>query len=423
MTEPTATRFLFIAEGSTLAHVGRPLVLARALHLAGFDVVFARPPAYGWMTRDDRFTSVDLATQSPTEFARRLERGQPLYDLATLERYVQDDLVLLRAHRPGVVIGDFRLSLSVSARLAGVAYATLCDAYWSPEDPLETALPVFPWTPYVPLALAEPLFRSVAPLAFRLHARPMEALRRRHGLPGLDHDLRRCYTDADLRLFANPAALFPQVAPHAGAAFIGPLAWAPRGMALPAALGDSDRPLVYVTMGSSGATGILGLVLGALAQRDCELIVTTAGRPLPSTVDAARVRIFDYLPGDLVCARASLVVCNGGSPTTNQALVHGVPVLGIARNMDQFLNMQAIERFGAGLTLRADRVSTGALAKATECLLGTPSARLQASRLRDPELAAPAASLHRLGARASDLLQAVFRGAGVPAQTRGGDDC
>ena len=40
MTEPTATRFLFIAEGSTLAHVGRPLVLARALHLAGFDVVY-----------------------------------------------------------------------------------------------------------------------------------------------------------------------------------------------------------------------------------------------------------------------------------------------------------------------------------------------------------------------------------------------
>lgn len=57
-----------------------------------------------------------------------------------------------------------------------------------------------------------------------------------------------------------------------------------------------------------------------------------------------------------MCRQAQLVVCNGGSPTTNQAFTHGVPVLGIARNMDQFLNMRAIERYGAGVMLRSDRV-------------------------------------------------------------------
>ncbi|MER2553792.1 MAG: nucleotide disphospho-sugar-binding domain-containing protein [Thauera sp.] len=417
MTEPTANRLLFFAEGSTLAHVGRPLVLARALDAAGFEVVFARPPAYAWMTRDERFETVDLATQSPAEFTRRLDHGKPLYALGTLERYVQDDLALLRAHRPDVVIGDFRLSLSVSARLCGIPYATLCDAYWSPEAALEPALPVFPWTPLAPLAIAEPIFRRIAPFAFRLHARPMEALRRAHGLPGLGHDLRRCYTDADLRLFANPPALFPDVVPHAGAGFIGPLAWSPTAMAMPG-LGDHGRPLVYVTMGSSGATNVLGTVLAALADHDCEIVVTTAGRPLPATVDRSRFRVFDYLPGELVCARASLVVCNGGSPTTNQALVHGAPVLGIARNMDQFLNMRAIERFGAGLTLRSDRVTPGALGRALARLLETPTPRQRANLLRDADPADPAARMRALGTHAHALLQPLFQRACPPTQSR-----
>lgn len=421
MSAPTITRFLFIAEGATLAHVGRPLVLARALHLAGFEVVFARPPAYDWMTRGDGFRTVDLATQAPAEFARRLDRGKPLYDHATLERYVADDLALLREHRPDAVIGDFRLSLSVSARLAGVRYATICDAYWSPEAPLEPALPVFWWTPFLPLAFTEPIFRRIAPLAFRLHAEPMEALRRAHGLPALGHDLRRCYTDADLRLFANPAALFPDVVPHAGAAFVGPLAWAPATMAVPP-LGDSGKPLIYVTMGSSGATNVLDTVLNALAERDCEVVVTTAGRPLAIEVDRSRFHVFDYLPGDLVCARASLVVCNGGSPTTNQALMHGVPVLGIARNMDQFLNMRAIERFGAGLTVRADRTTTSSLWLALDELLETSPARQRADLLRDADLADRTTSARSLGARAHAPLESLFQSAYQPTQSRDGLD-
>src|SRR6185437_13111769 len=51
------------------------------------------------------------------------------------------------------------------------------------------------------------------------------------------------------------------------------------------------------------------------------------------------------------------VICNGGSPTCYQALSAGVPVIGIASNLDQFLNMLAIERLGAGVMLRADRAT------------------------------------------------------------------
>ena len=47
----------------------------------------------------------------------------------------------------------------------------------------------------------------------------------------------------------------------------------------------------------------------------------------------------------------------------------GVPVIGVASNLDQFLNMQAIERAGAGLTLRADHYSKDRLVGAVDRLL------------------------------------------------------
>lgn len=377
-------RILLMAEGSTLAHVGRPLVLARLLHHAGAEVVLARPSGYAWMTTDEAFEIVELHTQPPAEFTRRLDAGKPLYALDTLRGYVEDDLELLRRYRPDAVIGDFRLSLSVSARLAHIPYATLCDAYWSPEAPLAPTLPVFPWTRFVPLGLAQALFRRIAPLAFRLHARPMEQLRRLHGLSDFGHDLRLCYTDADLRLFANPRELFPHVREHAGAAFVGPLAWSPEGAELPQ-LKSPDRPLVYVTMGSSGSPEVLRAMLPALEKFDCDIVLTTAGKPLPKGLNPGRARIFDYLPGERVCAQASLVVCNGGSPTTNQALTHGVPILGIPQNMDQFLNMRVIERAGAGLMLRTDRIDQRVLQRTLAKLLNEPGFKAQALTLRCTE--------------------------------------
>jgi UDP:flavonoid glycosyltransferase YjiC (YdhE family) len=371
--------------------VARPWVLARALDPACFDVAFARPQAHAWLTAAKAIRTRELWCQDPTVFARRLERGQPLYDLPTLVHYVDDDLALLDSERPDVVIGDFRLSLSVSARLRRIPYITICDAYWSPERPLRPPLPVLGFTRFTPIPLAALIFRSVAGIALRLHAIPLERLRRRYGLASLGFDLRRCYTDADLRLFANFPALFPDVAPSPSADFIGPIAWSPSARPDLAFLDDEGAPLVYVTMGSSGDPAVLATLLPILEAHDCRVAIATAGRPVPALPPSRRSFVSDYLPGELVCRHASLVICNGGSPTTNQALTHGVPVLGIARNMDQFLNMQAISDFGAGLLVRADRAETTRLRPVISMLLDEPHyaerARILAESARPDALA------------------------------------
>src|SRR5215217_7938833 len=59
--------------------------------------------------------------------------------------------------------------------------------------------------------------------------------------------------------------------------YVGPIAWsppAPPGVALPE---RGERPLVYVTQGSTGDPDLLRWVVGGLADAELELLVTTGG--------------------------------------------------------------------------------------------------------------------------------------------------
>ncbi len=362
-------RLLVVAEGATLAHVGRPLALARAA-MAGFEVVLALPAAYRWAIGTLPVATLDLDAQSPAEFARRLAHGNPLYDLPTLERYVTDDLALMESVQPDCVIGDFRLSLGVSARLAGVRYCALGNAYWSPFYSAGGSWPVpdLPLTRFMPVPVARWLFNRVRPMAFRAHARAMDDLRRKHGLSDLGRNLMRAYTDADTTFYTDIPSVFPLRGAPASQRVVGPLPWAPP-VAHPAWWNDlpSDRPLAYVSMGSSGRQALAKPIALALVGAGFRVLVTAdpkdfAGHPL---IHAAR-----FMPGDLACERASVVICNGGSPTSQQALAAGKPVIGIASNLDQFLNMDALRRAGLGELLRADRFSAVSVASGALRALG-----------------------------------------------------
>jgi len=374
-------KVLFFGEGATLAHVARPLMLAEGLDARQFDVVLCRPPSYANLTAGLPFPVLDLACQDAGVFAAHLEHGRPLYDFTTLSQYVEIDLGLIDQEEPDIIVGDFRLSLTVSARLRSTPYITICDAYWSPEQALSPKLPVFGFTRFTPIPLMDFLFRQISPLAFKLHARPVERLRAKFGLPSLGHDLRCCYTDADLRLFANFPALFPKIRSHPGADFLGPISWSPPPSTEQTILSEDERPLVYVTMGSSGSARVTEAIIPVLEKKGVRIIVSTAGKQLIIAQKKSSTQIFNFFPGAVACKQADLVICNGGSPTTNQALINGKPVLGICQNMDQFLNMEAIESYGAGIQLRADRANRSSIDAALSTLFGDPKYSFQARHL------------------------------------------
>jgi UDP:flavonoid glycosyltransferase YjiC (YdhE family) len=408
MSTPLARkRILFVAEAVTLAHVGRPLALASMLDPGRFDIALACDPRAQWAYGDFPGLVLPVHSIPSAQFLQALAVGRPAYDEATLMTYVREDRQVLKELRPDLVVGDFRLSLSVSARLEGVRYIAISNAYWSPYySHARYVVPEHPSTRFLPIAFASAFFRATRPGFFALHSRPLNRVRRRFGLPSLGLDLRRTYTDADQVLYADVPELFPLTAAPRSHDFLGPIIWAPP-VAAPDWWGRMpvDRPLVYVTLGSSGRAALLDLVLAALAPLDLSVTAATASdRPLPSA--PANARIARYLPGDEAARRAALVICNGGSPTSQQALAAGVPVIGIASNLDQFLNMQAIEEAEAGVLLRSDRVTVRGLQSAVKGVLGNRRYRAAAQKVATWFEASPAPR------RFTTLLDAVGSGQG-----------
>jgi UDP:flavonoid glycosyltransferase YjiC (YdhE family) len=212
---------------------------------------------------------------------------------------------------------------------------------------------------------------------------PLNSVRARHGLPPLPYDLRRVYTDADYVAYSDLPELFPMAGLPPTNRFLGPALWQPAG-ALPVWWPNvpADRPCVYVTLGSSGEAALLPRLIEALAPLPVMLLVAGVGGGLPSPLPA-NVWQAPYLPGLEAAHRSQLVICNGGSLTAYQAVAGGAPVLGIAGNLDQFLNMQALERAGVGRTLRADRLSAKEIRAYAEALLSEATHAGDRVRLRD----------------------------------------
>lgn len=378
---PTRRRILFVGEAVTLAHVSRPFVLAKSLDPAQYDVHLACDPRFNKLLGPLPFPHHAIRTIPSQRFLDALARGSPVYDTQTLREYVAADRGLLAELKPDLVVGDFRLSLSVGARLAGVPYATITNAYWSPYARQRWPLPDLPMNRFLGVGLAKVLFRLVRPLAFATHCVPLNRVRRENGLPKLGADLRRIYTDADYVLYADVPELVPVYDAPPNHLYLGPVLWSP-AVDRPPWWDDlpADRPIVYVTLGSSGRSDLLAMVLKALADLPVTVIAATAGRVKLGEVPS-NAFVADYLPGEAAAARAAVVICNGGSPTTQQALAAGKPVIGLAGNLDQHLNMSAVERADAGVLLRAAKTRETAVREAVSRVISQPSYSHAAARM------------------------------------------
>jgi UDP:flavonoid glycosyltransferase YjiC (YdhE family) len=372
---------LLVAEAVTLAHFARIAAVAQSLKTSSYQIVVATDPRYVSLDRSFSGQFYPLWSVPSEDFASSLAQGKPLYDAGTLTRYVEDDLALLDAVRPDLVIGDFRLSLAVSAPLRKVPYAAIVNAYWSPYAEIGYPVPDLPFTRLTGLVLGQKLFDFVRPFAFSLHARPLNKVRRHYGLTQLGNDLRKTYTWGDYTLYADIPEVVPMRPLPDSHRFLGPILWSTQ-TPLPDwwdGLPD-NKPVVFVTLGSSGRADLLPIVIKVLSEFPVSIIAATAGK-IALENRPSNVFVADYLPMDIASQRSDLVISNGGSLTTYQALACGVPVIGICSNMDQLLNMSALEKLRVGIRLRSSRMAGESLHKAVTVMLETQAYRRAAASL------------------------------------------
>ena len=369
-------RLLVVVEAVTLAHSARASTLIAGLVDRGHEVVAAGVDSLARFEHPGASWS-DLWCIGASRFTEALRTGAPPYGVTDLERYIADERRLIDHARPDAVIADFRPTAAMSARAFSIPSASLINAYWSPAARGGLPMPVLAGTALIPLRWAELLYAVGSKLVMPLHCRPWNSVRQRLGLPTLDKQLRAIYCDADHVLYPDVPDMFDLGPLPQNHHFIGPLLWSPK-VDEPVWWSDVDEalPAAYVTLGSSGSPKVLHRVMEALSSEKLSVMVSSAGA-LHAFADAKKrgphTYVAPYLNGRSASQRADVVVCNGGSMSCQQAFAFGKPVLGIASNMDQFLNMQGVVASGAGICLRADRVTAKAVRESCRTLLFDPS--------------------------------------------------
>ena len=375
---PGRRRILFLAEGATMTHFVRPLVLADSLNADQYEIFFRTPSRYHRFLKDKPFHVGDLQAIDPAVFLKLMSRGKRLYSANVLRSSVADDLRLLRQYRPDLVIGDFRLSLAISASIEPTPFATVFSAYWSRFARQEMIMPETPLSRRISPALLAHIFRLLCPAILRYHAKPINQVRQEFHLPPIPGDIRDIYMCGDLVFYPDVPEFIPTTGAPSCHHYIGPCLWT-----LPAQRPDwwdamvrDPSPKVFVSMGSSGSHEVLPNLYRALEALPVKVVLATSGRQVPAPPDAY---VADLLPFEETARQARVVVSHGGISALYPSLAVGVPSLGIPSNPDAHLSAALLERSGAGLRVRSEWATPERLREALEALLNNPSYRKAAS--------------------------------------------
>jgi UDP:flavonoid glycosyltransferase YjiC (YdhE family) len=376
-------RILFLAEGATMAHFVRPLALADTLDTSQYEIHFYAPARFASHLRNKPFIIGELDTMPGEQFLENIARGAPMFPADVLRKYVKLDRELIQRIKPDLAVGDMRLSLPISARLEGVAFAVMINAYWSPYAKHRSIIPELPLTRVIPPSLLGPVYKWSEPVAYALHVGQMNRVRNEFGIKKLPPDLRKMYTDGDYVLYPDIPEFLPTSSLPKNHHYVGICEWTP-----PAAkpewwermLQDS-RPKVFVSLGSSGPVRVLPALVRALRRLPVAVVIATSGREL--TAPSSEIYVGELLPFSETAGKSSVVVSHGGSGGLYPAIAAGTPVLGIPSNADQHLSTAFLEDSGAGLGVRVEEASEGRLRSALEKLLIEPQYTQAAQRWKN----------------------------------------
>lgn len=373
-------KILFIGEGASLSHVVRPMYLARVLDQSQYEISFASAPWYKEIVEKAGFTYHPLLSMTREEFVKRLANGEPLYNTRRLNEYITAEMQLIDQVRPDLIISDFRISLSVSAVKKNIPFGTINNAYWSPYSLTPKVLPDLPMTQIVGFKASQLLFKMFYGISELMHVKDFNQVRRRYGLPAVK-TLEEMYTPGTWVFYVDTPGLIPTRPLPDNHMYLGPVMDMPD---LPKPdwwkKWPNDKPLIYLSLGSTGNLGVLDALIESLSLLDVSVLLATAGR-IKRERWPANFYCSNFISGVDAASVVNLFICNGGSGSTYQALAQGVPVLAFPSNMDQYLCSTNVVLQGAGKIIRREEAKPGRISQDIKALIASASYAQQAKRL------------------------------------------
>ncbi|MDQ3534046.1 MAG: glycosyl transferase family 1, partial [Bacteroidota bacterium] len=218
-------RILFISEDITLAQVVRLVQLAKTLDKNIYEVHFACSEHKELIFKDADFKLWNLSNIGQEKMQEALDESRPIYTEEILEDYVKAELQLIDQVKPDLIVGDFRLSLSISAPLSDTPFASLINAYWSPFTNIaEYPIPDHPMVQILGENLANFFFNLARPVAFNQFAKPVNIVRKKYGLKPIG-SLLETLTFGDFTLHPDTPGLVPTKNLPPKHHYLGPVLW------------------------------------------------------------------------------------------------------------------------------------------------------------------------------------------------------
>lgn len=334
-----------------------------------YSIALAADNRYDVTLGEIPYQRIPLHSISSALFLKKLSQGSPLYTVDTLSKYVNEDLKIIEAYKPDFIFGDFRLSLAISAKLKNIPYANISNAYWSPYADISYPIPEIPLTKILGVNIAQKIFNRVKPAIFMLHSLALNATCKKFGLAPLAYDMRATYTHADYTLYADIESFIPMKPLPEHHHFIGPVLWSAKvpepgwWESLPI-----DKPVIFVSLGSSGDSSLLPMLLETLSKMPVTAICVTADK---AKIDKLYANVFvtDFLSAEETVKKSDIVICNGGSPMVYQSLLEDKAVIGIPSNLDQYLMMSLLEKAQKGVLIRAGQANPRRIQEAVNSAL------------------------------------------------------
>ncbi len=351
-------KILFFAESLTLAHVTRPWTLALYLADQNFEVYFAvsdLPSNLKNNVRDVKIIELKTSIDSKL-FSTELEKGSLPFTEEVLLTQVQEDIKIIQDIKPDLVVGDFRLSLSFSSKLAQVPYININNICWSPNAIQKSIVPNVELRHKWGLLISQLIFKLGKSNIYKSLAKPFNSVSKKLGLEINFESILQVYCDGDRVFFADVDNLLPTSTLPSHHVVGGPINFSfPNSNTIQYADFPVERPIVCITLGSSGPSQMLEPIIEELSHLPLNIIVSTAGKKIKE-FNSRNVKVEKYVSISEISKIADLVICSGGSATAYPCLSEGVPLLAIPSNLDQFQFAQALENKGVAKVLRPESI-------------------------------------------------------------------
>lgn len=338
-------KILIFAEGVSLAHPSRVSEICRRLQNSIFEFHVATPIGFHWIFKDiPNIHLYDHPTISNETFNHRLFQVEFPFTLEELQNFERADEKIIEKIRPQIIISDFRLTAFVAAKKMGIPFMNLIHFYWHPNFKREPLLPHVKPVKIWGRQLSQIIAPFVTSLFLKQQVKLINQFVEKFRFPEFNN-IYEFYSAGDYRIFPDVTSLFDNPTLPDNEHFVGPFLWKNNKTLWPLHWPQTttSQKTIYLTMGSTGNHQMVPKLVKSLGPEKYRIFISTSGHTYPDLEKRPNVYLSDFVPAEKVMEMADIVICNGGTSTTYQAISLDVPVFAFPLNMDQYLNCHQLK--------------------------------------------------------------------------------